>query len=140
MKGLLIWVIITIEDKKIYPIKLAQKTLIFSKEEALAKRGENGLFDITMRSFDEAEICKIVGIYLLEKLSKLFLKENIGLYRDHGLATVNSRSGQVLDRMKNDIISILKLEDLMKIYCLDDTLNLVRGKYIPFKQVSKKTL
>ena len=106
----------------------------------MAKRGENGLFDITMRSFDEAEICKIVGIYLLEKLSKLFLKENIGLYRDHGLATVNSRSGQVLDRMKNNIISILKIEGSMKIYCLDDTLDLVRGKYVPFKQVSKKTL
>ena len=113
---------------------------MFSKEGALAKRGENGLFDITMRSFDGAEICKIVTIYLLEKLSPLFLKENIALYRDHGLATVNSRSVPVLDRMKNDIISILKIEDLTKIYCLDDTLDLVRGKYVPFKQVSKKTL
>ena len=33
------------------------------------KRGENPLFDVTMGGFDGAEICKIVGIHLLEKLS-----------------------------------------------------------------------
>ena len=65
-----------------------------------------------MGSFDAAEICEVVGIYLLEKLSPLLAKENFGLYRDGGLATVNSSSGPVLPRMRKDIISIFKNEGL----------------------------
>ena len=41
-----------------------------------------------MGSFDGNEICEIVGIYLLEKLSPLLGKEKFGLYRDFGLALV----------------------------------------------------
>ena len=59
-----------------------------------------------------AEICEIVGIYLLKKLSPLLEKKNFGLYRDDGFATVNSSSGPVLDRMRKDIISIFKNEGL----------------------------
>ena len=44
--------------------------------------GSKEAFDVTMRSFDGAEICEIVGIYLLEKLSPLLGKENFGLNRD----------------------------------------------------------
>ena len=55
-----------------------------------------------MGSFDGAQICEIIGIYLLEKVSPLLRKENFGLYRDDGLATVNSSSGPVLDRMRKD--------------------------------------
>ena len=55
-----------------------------------------------MGSFDGAEICEIIGIYLLETVSPLLRKENFGLYRDDGLATVNSSSRPVLDRMRKD--------------------------------------
>ena len=93
--------IITTEDKVIDAIKLAQKSLLFSKEGTWVKRGENPSFDVTMGSFDGVEICEIVGIYLLGNLSPL-RKENFGLYRDNDLATVNSSSGPVLDRMRKD--------------------------------------
>ena len=33
-----------------------------------------------MGSFDGAEICELVGLYLLDKLSTLFEKECVGLY------------------------------------------------------------
>ena len=65
-----------------------------------------------MGSFAGAQICEIVEIYVLEKLSPLLGKQNCGLYRDDGLATVNSSNGQVLDRMRKDIISIFKNEGL----------------------------
>ena len=61
-----------------------------------------------MGSFDGTEICGLVGIYLLEKLSPLLGKENFRLYRDNGLATVSSSSGPVLYRMRKDITSVLK--------------------------------
>ena len=80
--------IITIEDKVIHAIKFARKMLLFIKKETRTKGGENPSFDVTMGSFDGNEICEIVGIYLLEKLSPLLGKENFGLYRDFGLALV----------------------------------------------------
>ena len=73
--------LITNEDKAIDVIKLARKLLSFIKQRTWAKRGENQSFDVTIESFDWAEICEIVGIYLLEKLSPLLGKENFGLQR-----------------------------------------------------------
>ena len=43
-----------------------------------------------MGGFYGAEICEIIGLYLLDKLSDLLGKENMGLYRDDGLAAMNS--------------------------------------------------
>ena len=39
-------------------------------------------FDVTIGSFDGAETCELVGMFLL---SHLYV--NVGLYRDDGLAT-----------------------------------------------------
>ena len=69
--------------------------LLFSKEGTWVKGGENPSFDVTMVSFNEAEIYKIIGTYLLEKLSPLLGKENSGLCTDDGLAAVNSSSDPV---------------------------------------------
>ena len=140
--------IITIEDKVIDAIKLARKWLLFSKDGTWVKRGKNPSFDVTMGSFDWAEICEIVGIYLLKKLSPLLGKGNFGLYRDDGLATVNSSSGPVLDRMRKDVILIFKNEglsitietNLIETDCLDVTFNLLTGKYFPLRKVSNKPL
>ena len=43
------------------------------------------LFDETMGSYDGAEICELVGIYILNILANKYDKNNIGLYRDDGL-------------------------------------------------------
>ena len=61
-----------------------------------------------MGSNDGTEICRIVGIYLLEKLLPLLGKENFRLYRDDGRTTISSSSGPVLYRTRKDITSILK--------------------------------
>ena len=63
-----------------------------------------------MESFDGAEICEIVKLYLLNKLSNLLGNENVGLYRDNGLAAINSCSGLVLDRTRKKIIALFKKE------------------------------
>ena len=101
-----------------------------------------------MGSFDGTEICEMVGIYLLEKLSPLLGKENFGLYRDDGLVTVNSSSGPVFDRMRKDIISIFQNEglsitiekNLIETDFLGVTFNLLTGKYFPFRKVNNKPL
>ena len=62
------------------------------------KYGSNSLFDVTMGSFDGAEICELVGIFILNHLGKRFGKENIGLYRDDGLAIIKSKSARPFTR------------------------------------------
>ena len=44
------------------------------------------LFDVTMGSFNGAEICELVGFYILHLLSSKFNKDQVGLYRDDSLA------------------------------------------------------
>ena len=95
-----------------------------------------------MDSFDEAEVCELVGLYTLQKLSPLLGIKNFGLYRDDGLAAVNTSSGPVLDRMRKNIISLFKEEGLSIIIeinlvdtdFLDVTFSLDTGKYFPFRK------
>ena len=98
----------TIGENVINAIKLARKSLLFSKDGTWVKKGGNELFDVTMGSFDGAEVCELVGLYLLDKLSKLLGKDNVGLYRDDGLAA----SGPVVDKMRKNIITLFKNEGL----------------------------
>ena len=101
-----------------------------------------------MGSFDGAEICEIVGLYFLSRLSDLLGKENVGLYRDDGLAAINSCSGPVLDRTRKNIIALFKKEglnitietNLAETDFLDVTLNLVTGKYLPYRKPNSDPL
>ena len=45
-------------------------------------------FDVTMGSAYGAETSELIGAYLLNKISHLIPKQQIGLYRDDGLAVV----------------------------------------------------
>ena len=82
-----------IEDKAIYAIKLARRSLLSNKDGNWIKKGENPSFDVTTGSFDGAEVCELVGLYLLQKLSPLLGITIFSLYRDDGIATVNTSSG-----------------------------------------------
>ena len=42
-------------------------------------------------SYDGAEICELVGLFTLNHLGKTFGKENMGLYRDDGLAIIKKQ-------------------------------------------------
>ena len=50
-------------------------------------------FDVTMGSFDGAETCELVGLFLLSQLTHLDV--NVGLYRDDGPATCTKTPKQV---------------------------------------------
>ena len=50
-------------------------------------------FNVTMGSFDGAETCELVGLFLLSQLEHL--NRDVGLYRDDGLASCNLTSKQV---------------------------------------------
>jgi hypothetical protein len=53
--------------------------------------------------FDGAEICELVGLFILNHLGKRFGKENIGLYRDDGLAIIKSKSARLRDKTRKEL-------------------------------------
>ena len=81
---------ITNENKVI--IKHARKSLLYDNSKPWMKKN-SGLFDVTMGAYDGAELCELVGTFLLYKISLKYNKNNIGLYRDDGLAVFKNVSG-----------------------------------------------
>ena len=128
---------ITKKDKNI--INHARKSLLFSGDDTWMKR-QSGLFDVTMGAFDGAEVCELVGSFLLNEISKTYAKNDIGLYRDDGLAIFRNKSGPQSERIKKHIQSIFKSKGLdiviqsnIKIVnYLDITLNLNDSTYRPY--------
>ena len=92
-----------------------------------------------MGSYDGAEICELVGLFILNHLSKKFGKESIGLYRDDGLALIKSKSARLADKTRKELHNIFELFDLKItaesnlriVNFLDVTFDLNNGKYRP---------
>ena len=55
-----------------------------------------------MGSYDGAEVCQLVGLYILHKLTSgetpIFEEENCGIYRDDGLAIIKEEKAAELPR------------------------------------------
>ena len=52
-----------------------------------------------MGSFNPAELCELVGLYILHILCEKYRKHKIGLYHDCGLACLGYNSGLQADRI-----------------------------------------
>ena len=63
------------DDKKI--INHARHILLFSKQQTSIKM-ESRLLDVTMGTYDRAEVCELVGSLLLYALSLKYIKTKIG--------------------------------------------------------------
>ena len=106
------------------------------------------LLDVTMGSFDGADICKLVGLYLLDKLSSVIGRQNVGLYKDNGFAAINSSSGSALDQMRQNIVALFKNKKLSIVIetnlferdFLNVTFNLAIGKFFPFRKPNNQLL
>ena len=103
---------------------------------------KSGVFDVTMGSYDGAECCEIVGIYLLNKLSTIMRPEEHGLYRDDGLGLISNATGPKQDRLRKDIVRLFKFEGL-DVTCetnltrsdfLDIELHAQTKKYAPYRK------
>ena len=89
-------IVIPEADEKM--ILQCRKSFLFCDHQPWTKTGQEN-FDVPMGSYDGAEICELVGLYLLHMLTcgenPIFEKEKVGLYRDDGLAL--KRNQTVLD-------------------------------------------
>ncbi len=97
-----------------------------------------------MGSYDEAEICELVGLFILNKLGQKFRKENIGLYRDDGLAIMKSKSARLADKTRKELHKCfeqfgLKITaeaqfNLHVVNFLHATFDLNNGKFKPYRK------
>ena len=116
---------VKIDKKSIEIIMHCRKSLLFCEGEAWSKESYDR-FDVTMGSFDGAEVCELVGLYLPYHLSGILGKEAVGLYRDDGLSILRNTRGPNPERLKKQIIQIFHQHDLRVV---TDT-NLVRTDFL----------
>ena len=63
-----------------------------------------------MGSYDGAEICELVGLYILLVLGEKYGKYKVGLYREDGLACFGNINGSQAEQIRKEFISIFKTE------------------------------
>ena len=97
-----------IPDKDISIIMQSRRTLLFNNKEPWLKKSGNEEFDVPLGCFDGAEVCELVGVYILHLLRTVMRKDNVGLYRDDGLGILRNSSGPEIERKRKQIIQIFK--------------------------------
>ena len=95
-----------------------------------------------MGCFDGAEVCKLVGSFILTKLCDVLQRENVGLYRDDRLAVVKQMLSVELEKKRKKIIQTFKKyglaitikTNLFVITFLDIQFNLLKGILKPYRK------
>ena len=124
-------------------IMKCRNSLLYHKGEPWTKKGDSN-FDVTMGSFDGAEICDLVGLFILSKLQDLGLC-SVGLYRDDGLAVSDktARQNEILKKkicqvFRNLNLSITITANQKVVDFLDITMNMQNGIHKPFMKPNDK--
>lgn len=136
---------ITQDDEDI--IVQAKATLLYHENQPWKKTSADDLFDVTMGSFDGAETCELVGLYILEQVEDILPKANIGLYRDDGLAVINkppraaeSIKKKLCEKFKQLDLEITSEANLRVTDFLDITFDLNRNEYRPYSKPGDRTM
>ena len=134
---------ITPQDESI--IMHSRKSLLFADNKTWIKRRTTGAnpFDVPMGSYDGAEVCEIVGLFILNTISNVLEKGNVGLYRDDGLVVIRNKSPSETERIKKQLCSTFSKEFNLRITTeanqhvvnfLDITLNLQKNTFQPYRK------
>ena len=119
----------------------SRKAFLFYVGNPWVKKDALQHFKVTENSFDVAEICELVGLYLLNQLKDI-TNGSVTVYRDDGLAFVHKYSGPQMDRSRKNIINFFKqhgfqinIEINLKITVfLDIYLDLENNKFYPYRK------
>ena len=95
-----------------------------------------------MGSYDSAELCELIGIYIQSLLESTLEKDQMSLYRDDGLIILRNINSQQTDKIRKKTISIFKSIDfkieittnLREVDFLEVTFNLERTTYRLYKK------
>ena len=125
-----------------------RKAFLFYDGDPWVKKGTLQHFDVTDGSFDGAEVCELVGLFLLSQVGDIITNGSVGVYRDDGLPVVHKYSGPQMDRLRKNIIDFfkqrgfqitieinLKISDFLYIY-----LDLEIDKFYPYRKLNDTPL
>ena len=106
----------------------------------MVQKGESN-FDVSIGAYDGAEVCELIGIFMLSLLSKHIKKNHNGLYRGDRLATLKNTTcpepeklKKKLQKLKEKYLDIFIQCNLKITNYLDITLNLNDGSYRPYRK------
>ena len=139
---------IDIPDGHLKIIEQARSTLLFHRGEPWSKQSDNDDFDVPMGSYDGAEVCELVGTYLLSQINQVIDNSDVGLYRDDGLAVMRNVGKPEIERRKKKIIQIFKNNklsitiqaNLQIVQYLDVEFDLRDGQYRPYRKPNSDPL
>ena len=121
----------------------ARKTLLFHHEEPWMKKNAEEDFDVPMGCHDGAEIYKLVGKFILNKISPIMHEQNnVGLYRDDGLGIFRNLSRPNMERKKKEItkifesfgLSITVTTNVASANYLENNFDLTKDIYKPYRK------
>ena len=72
------------------------------------KKDAEGCLDITMGYYNGVEICELVGIYILSRLSTIIDKNDYDLYRVDRLLLLGNATGQHIHHVRKNTTQIFK--------------------------------
>ena len=138
----------TISDQDVKIIMQARKTLLFHDDDPWTKRNNNDDFDVPMGSYDGAEVCELIGTFMLNELSAICDKKDIGLYRDDGLGIMKRIGGPEIERRKKKIIQTFKKHklditvqtNLKVVQYLDIEFDLANNRYKSYRKPNNDPL
>ena len=95
-----------------------------------------------MGALDGAEVCELIGLYLLHEIGKAFPALNFGLYRDDGLAVIRRMPGRELEKTRQKLRTLMGTFGLritfensaQRVNYLDVTLDLTNETYAPYRK------
>ena len=128
---------ITIEQYEI--ILACRKTVLKNNDSTWVKNGLDN-FDVPMGGYDSSQIADLVGLYILDMLTRIISPQQVGLYRDDGLLYIPNSNGPLSSSIQKRIIRAFKflgfkieISSNIKIAnFLDVTLDLSNNSYKPF--------
>ena len=89
----------------------ARKSLLFARRKPDGdhvpwQKTENSDFDVTMGAPDGAEVCELVGLFILNELKRRIPEVNFGLYRDDGLGEHEKMPSKDIDKIRKKLHKI----------------------------------
>ena len=128
---------VTIIKEEVNTVIHSQNSLFFNNTSLWIKREDDPDFDVTMSSFDGADICEPVDVYILKVFGQKYGKERVGLYRDDILVSFETVSGRQAEKINKDVIKIFK-EEFNTNIASETKLKIINFLYITFNRSTWK--
>ena len=130
------YVDITKQEKEI--IMQAKKSLLYLGNTPWVKKGDVN-FDNGMGSYDGAECCDLIGLFILDQLTNRIKELQTGSYRDDSLAVAET-TPRNLEKLRQKVVKIFgefglnitSTANLKVVQFLDVTLDLENEVYMPY--------